>query len=129
MDKSNIRGLVLRLKQTLDALSTEMVNGFVNRDNPGKSQSSRLKRNNLISRVQHLTKSIKTVLFKGHILKVTYIQQVPGQADRKFQAVLTDVSKEDFEYFIREFNQTKYGPKIVILEILETPTFIKEVPL
>ena len=129
MDKNNIRSLILRLKQSLDELSSAMVQGFKDRNSPGKTQAYRLKRNNLLSRIQHITESIRTVIFKGHILEVTYMHTIPGQADRKFHAILTDVSKEDFEYFIREMDKTKEGPKIVILEIREIPTFIKEVPL
>lgn len=129
MDKSNLRTLIYRLKETLDQLSSEMVNGFINRDSPGKSQSSRLKRNNLISRVKHLTESIKTTLISGHILDITYLQINPNGKARKYHAVLTDVSQADFEYFIRQMNNTEDGLKIKILEIREIPTFIKEVPL
>lgn len=129
MDKSNLRTLIHRLKETLDQLSSEMVNGFINRDSPGKSQSSRLKRNNLISRVKHLTESIRTNLISGHILDITYLQVNPNGETRKYHAVLTDVSQADFEYFIQQMNNTEDGLKIKILEIREIPTFIKEVPL
>lgn len=129
MDKSNIKGYILRLKQTLDLYSQELVQGYINKDSPGKSQSSRLKRNQLLSRIIHLTKSIRKIIFSGHILEVTYLQQSPNHPDRKFKAILTDISQMDFEYFVREMNKTENGPKLVILEIKEIPTFIKEVPL
>ena len=129
MDKSNIRTYILRLKETLDELSSELVRAVQYKDSPGKSQSSRIRRNQLISRIKHLTQSIKLVVFKGHILDVTYIKTFPGLPDRKFRAVLTDISQYDFEYFVRQMNDTREGPKIVILEIREIPTFIREVPL
>lgn len=129
MDKSNIRTYVLRLKETLEEYSTEVIKGVVNKASPGKSQASRIRRNQLLSRIQHLTQSIKTVLFSGNILEVTYIQRIPGRNDRKFQAILTDISQPDFEYFVKQMNNTENGPKIIILEIREIPTFIRELPL
>lgn len=129
MDKSNIRTYILRLKETLEELSSELVRAVQYKDSPGKSQSSRIRRNQLISRIKHLTQSIKLVVFKGHILDVTYIQTFPGLPDRKFRAVLTDISQDDFEYFVRQMNDTREGSKIVILEIREIPTFINELPL
>lgn len=129
MDKSNLITHIIRLKETLDQLSSETANGFINRGNPGKSQSSRLKRNNLISRVKHLTESIRNTLTSGHILDITYLQINPNGETRKYHAVLTDISRPDFEYFIRQMNNSRDGIKIKILEIREIPTFIKEVPL
>lgn len=127
--KRNIKDLLERLKQTLEDYSRELLKAVQVKDSPGKSRASRIRRQQILSRISYLTREVKSSIFSGNILEVTYIKEVDGKPLKKYKAILTDISKADFEYFIHTMNSTRKNNKLVILEIQEIPTFIKEVPL
>lgn len=129
MGKRNIKYLLERIKQTLEEYSRELIKAVQVKDSKGKSQASKIRRQQILSRVEHLTKELKDSLISGNILQVTYILEENGKPVKKYKGFLSDVTKSDFEYFIDTMNSTRDKNKLVILEIQEIPTFIKEVPL
>lgn len=129
MDKRSVRTLLDRIKQTCEEYARELFRATQVKDSKGKSQASKIRRQQIISRIQHLSNQLKSSLLSGNILEVTYIHEVEGKPIKKYKGILSDVSKADFEYFIQTMNSTRDKDKLVILEIREIPTFIKEVPL
>lgn len=129
MGKRNIKDLLERIKQTLEEYSREIFKAVQVKDSKGKSQASKIRRQQILSRIEHLTRELKSSLISGNILEVTYILEENGKPVKKYKGFLSDISKADFEYFIQTMNSTRDKNKLVILEIREIPTFIKEVPL
>lgn len=129
MGKRNIKYLLERIKQTLEEYTRELFKATQVKDSKGKSQASKIRRQQILSRIEHLTRELKSSLISGNILEVTYILEENGKPIKKYKGFLSDVSKDDFEYFIQTMNSTRDKNKLVILEIREIPTFIKEVPL
>lgn len=127
--KRNIKDLLERLKQTLEEYSRELLRAVEVKNSIGKSRASRIRRQQIVSRISYLTNEVKSSIFSGNILQVTYMQEVNGKPHKKYEALLTDISKADFEYFLQTMNSTRKNNKLVILEIQEIPTFIREVPL
>lgn len=129
MMKKNLKELIDRLKDNLEMMCHAYMDMETNKSNRGKLQSARIRLSQHQSRAKHLTNQLKDILFSGNMLAVKYIAELPDGTKHKYQAVLTDVSKKDFEYFIQQLSRYPRGPKLSILEIQEIPTFIREVPL
>ena len=129
MGKRNIKDLRGRIKETCEEYSRELFRATQVKDSKGKSQASKIRRQQILSRMQYLSKELKSSLLSGNILEVTYILEVDGVPKKKYKGFLSDVSQSDFEYFIQTMNTAREKDKLVILEIREIRTFIKEVPL
>lgn len=129
MMKKNLIELIDRLKDNLEMMFHAYMDMETNKSNRGKLQSARIRLSQHQSRTKHLTNQLKNILFSGNMLEVKYIAELPDGTKHKYQAVLTDVSQKDFEYFIQQMNRSPRGPQLSILEIQEIPTFIREVPL
>lgn len=122
-----ITELVDRLKTIKELLDQESIKLFLSKHR-SEAQSSRIRINQLSSRLKNLLNQLSSRLFKGNILEVTYTSEKDRDI-RKFQSIMTNISKSEFEYLIGLLNEIKPEQKISILEIREIPTFIKELPL